>query len=127
MLTPSSRSQRRQLLEVDLDDETLGCVTYVGSAEHKDYPSSAGPPRLRADAMKCDATLHERESFATLTRQLRDAMRAGRVGGPMEGAFPRYVWVSIDERWFEARLVNRESGDYKGYEVHRDELPRGVL
>src|SRR6266516_5596381 len=29
-------------------------ASYVGSSEHKTYPSFAGQPRLRADASKCD-------------------------------------------------------------------------
>lgn len=35
-------------------DELAERVSYVGSGEHKSYPSFAGQPRLRADASKCD-------------------------------------------------------------------------
>ena len=53
---------------------------YVGSAEHKDYPSPAGPPRLRADATKCDPELHG--DFQVLGGWLQVAIVAGNVGGP---------------------------------------------
>lgn len=43
---------------------------YVGSAEHKAYPSTAGPPALRSDATPCDPTL----SFDLESEYPRDAM-----------------------------------------------------
>lgn len=39
-------------------------VTYVGSPEHKTYPSFAGPPMLRADASKCNPLLADRETLS---------------------------------------------------------------
>jgi hypothetical protein len=34
--------------------EIAAKATYTGSAAHKTYPSSAGPPALKADKAKCD-------------------------------------------------------------------------
>lgn len=99
-------------------------VRYVGSAEHKTYPSDAGPPRPRADATKCDPRLHG--DFRLLTEWLQKAIGDGRVGAPWEGDFPRYVWVERGGTWYEARLVNRDQGTYKGYAITDRELPEGL-
>ena len=40
--------------------------------------------------------------------------------------FPRYVWYKYGEMIFEARLVNRGSGSYKGYPLEKDEWPEGI-
>ncbi len=61
-----------------------------------------------------------------LTAQLRDCLRAGKVGAPWEGDFPRYVWGRIDGQVYEARLVNKMQGTYKGYPLEDDEWPPGV-
>ena len=97
---------------------------YVGSQEHKDVPSFAGAPRLRADASCCprDTAREQRQIAAWLCR----AIRAGLVGAPWEGEFPRYVWYKHEETVFEGRLVNRETGEYKGYPLNRDEWPHGI-
>lgn len=124
MRTPSPRSQRRALLQdVRIPDDIVARAAYVGSAEHKDYPSPAGPPRLRADATKCDPALHDKDSFDSLTALLRAAMSSQAVGSPVEGDFPRYVWARRGDRWYEARPTNRESGEYKGYEIRSDQVP----
>ncbi len=104
--------------------EVAGAATYVGSGEHKGYPSPAGPPRLRADATKCDPRMHG--DVALLTAWLREAILAGRVGGMWEGGFPRYAWARRDGACLEARLVNSESGEYKGYRLLDSEAPEGV-
>lgn len=99
-------------------------VRYVGSAEHKSYPSFAGPPRLRvADASKCDPRFVD---AAPLTAWLRDSIRAGRFGAPWEGDFPKYVWFVDEDTCYEARLVNRASGEYKGWELAPEERPEGL-
>ncbi len=109
----------------DVDLDVLAArVSYIGSAEHKTYPSVAGRPAPRYDATKCDASLHG--DFAVLTSWLRRGVLAGQVGTPWEGAFPRYVWVKDADTWYEGRLVNREQGTYKGYSVRRSELPEGL-
>src|SRR5690349_17079313 len=109
---------------VDLE-ETADRVRYVGSAEHKDSPSFAGEPRPRADAAICDRSLAG--SQTELTEWLRTAIRSGSFGGIWEGGFPRYVWYGpVAETVYEARLVNREAGWYKGFPLNRDEWPEGI-
>ena len=41
---------------------------YVGSAEHKGYPSAAGPPALRSDATPCDPGISGRIPDFPVTR-----------------------------------------------------------
>lgn len=53
-------------------------------------------------------------------------MRSGAVGAPWEGDFPRYVWRREGDVVYEARLINREIGEYKGYPLQRDEWPEGL-
>lgn len=99
-------------------------AVYVGSAEHKTYPSPAGPPKPRADATKCDPKLHG--NFSVLTGWLRSGIEAGQTGAPWEGDFPRYVWYEHNGTTYEARLVNQEQGLYKGYEILERERPEGL-
>jgi hypothetical protein len=107
------------------DLETLAArASYVGSPEHKDAPSFAGQPRPRADASICDRGLATKQ--ALITRWLRKAIRRGSVGAPWEGDFPRYVWHQEGEVFFEARLVNQSSGQYKGYPLNPEEWPQGL-
>jgi hypothetical protein len=53
-------------------------------------------------------------------------MAAGRIGAPWEGDFPRYVWHRRDDVVYEARLVNQEVGEYKGYPLEPGEWPEGL-
>jgi hypothetical protein len=98
-------------------------ASYVGSAEHKSFPSFAGPPKLRADASKCDPQLGDRDE---LTLWLREAISAGQVGAPWEGDFPRYAWCKRNAEVYEARLVNSQQGHYKGYPLSEGEQPEGL-
>jgi hypothetical protein len=98
-------------------------ATYVGSSEHKKFPSFAGPFNPRADASKCDPSLADPEE---LTRWLREAMRAGQVSELWEGDFPRYVWCRQGDVLYEGRLVNQERGQYKGYPLEAGEEPEGI-
>lgn len=98
-------------------------VSYVGSPEHKDTPSFAGHPRPRADASICDRAL-ARDRIA-VEEWLRRAILAANYSEFFEGDFPRYVWY-LDEQsciTYEARLVNREQGCYKGYPLNASEAP----
>ncbi|MDE2906438.1 MAG: hypothetical protein OXQ28_10180 [Acidobacteriota bacterium] len=97
---------------------------YIGSPEHKDTTSFAGPPRLRADASCCPREMAEDQPM--INTWLRSAIRRGATGAPWEGAFPRYVWYKHAATVFEGRLVNREAGEYKGYPLDRDEWPAGI-
>lgn len=44
----------------------------------------------------------------------------------MEGEFPRYVWYQDAGIVYEARLTNKELGEYKGYPLNADEWPHGI-
>jgi hypothetical protein len=98
-------------------------ATYVGSGEHKSFPSFAGKPALRADASKCDPALGDPEE---LTGWLREALMAGQVDATWEGGFPKYVWVVRGGICFEGRLVNSVQGHYKGYPLDETQWPRGL-
>ena len=128
MRSPKRKRPRRRMpmdapSGIDLA-EVAKKVRYIGSPEHKDMPSFAGHPRPRADASICERSLSR--SPENLTRTLRECIRIGRVGGPWEGDFPRYVWGQIAGTMYEARLVNRETGEYKGYPLEAAEWPNGV-
>ena len=98
-------------------------MTYVGSTEHKIQPSFAGQPTPRADASKCDRSITREQAQAWL----REAMREGSCGEYWEGDFPRYLWLSAGGQRYEARLVNRVLGQYKGYPIEKDEWPEEVV
>lgn len=128
MRAPSRhRPMRRALapLPDNVDLETVAAkVRYVGSAEHKSYPSFAGDARLRAtDATKCDPRFKDPEP---LTAWLATAITCGQVGPPWDGGFPKYVWFRDGDLVYEGRLVNRGNGDYKGYALKPDEVPEGL-
>ena len=51
------------------------------------------------------------------------------MGALWEGGFPRYVWYKYGAIVLEGRLVNRETGEYKGYKGYplgRAEWPAGI-
>lgn len=127
MRAPQRRRPRRRSLVIPPSGVNLGDlarrVSYVGSAEHKTYPSFAGQPRPRSDATKCDPSFRDQDQ---LTRWLREALRAGHVGSPWLGDFPRYVWHRHGNALYEAMLVNQELGEYKGYELAQTEWPAGL-
>lgn len=100
-------------------DTVADLCRYVGSAEHKSYPSPAGPPALRSDATRCEPSL----SFDELTGALREAVRRGCTSASFEGGFPKYVWGVVDGAVYEARHINGPQGTYKGYRLDPEELP----
>jgi hypothetical protein len=59
---------------------------------------------------------------------LQAAIQAGNYSAFFEGDFPRYVWYRDEPGniTYEARLVNREQGCYKGYPVNASEVPTGL-
>jgi hypothetical protein len=122
-----SRRRRRPPLRARADipegldlHELASLATYIGSAEHKDFVSPAGPPRLRSDATKCPQDL----SFEVIVGWLREALESGDVGGPWQGRpFPQLAWKRIGDTVYEARLSNNEQGWYHGYPLDRTEWP----
>lgn len=126
--SPSRKRPLPRKVATGLDPVILGScaerVSYVGSPEHKSFPSFAGPPKLRSDATRCPKHLRD---AGQMTDWLRDAIRKGQVSDdPADGGFPRYVWAYHEDIWFEARLVNSQQGTYKGYPLAVDEEPRGL-
>lgn len=99
-------------------------ASYIGSPEHKDAPSFAGQPKPRADAAICPRHLAREQVL--VTDWLRRAIRLGFVSALWEGEFPRYVWHREAGVAYEARLVNRSNGQYKGYPLNPGEEPRGL-
>jgi hypothetical protein len=55
---------------------------------------------------------------------LREAIERQCIGEIFEGEFPKYVWGWLDGELYEARLVNRSQGTYKGYPLEDIETPR---
>ena len=120
--TRRRRPRRRDLhVPPDVDLEYLAQqVRYVGSPEHKDFPSFGHQPKPRTDASLCPRWIRDVE---TVTSWLRTAIRQGATGSPWEGGFPRYVWHREADTVFEARLVNQGNGSYKGYPLNEAEWP----
>lgn len=116
MKRPPSRPrlQRKSLIQIDLEQRNVAAAqaTYTGSPEHK-------IPHARSDATRCPAVLE-----GDLTNWLKQAIIAGKVGGLVEAGFPRYVWYQDGDRIFEGRLTNQMKGEYKGYPISREELPK---
>jgi hypothetical protein len=105
--------------------DVAGKVGYVGSVYHKDIPSFAGSvPRARPDASICPRHLASR--LVELQGWLRNAVLRGHFGEFWENGFPRYVWHREGAIIYEARLMNAQSGEYKGYPLEADELVRGL-
>lgn len=99
-------------------------ASYVGSPEHKDVPSFAGHPRPRADASICDRSLVTHRD--DITDWLRLAISRGVVSDFWDGEFPRYVWYKEAAIVYEARLVNKTAGTYKGYPLNPGEWPSDI-
>lgn len=119
------RPLRRVISATGLDLAALSRkASYIGSPEHKDSASFAGQPRPRADASICDLSVTK--DLRRIKRWLREAFSKGAVSAYREGRFPRYVWYLYGDTVYEARLVNRESGEYKGYPLSADEWPKGI-
>ena len=126
MRAPQRKRPRKRVICVPSDVDLYSLAeraTYVGSPEHKDVPSFAGQPRLRADASCCPREIADRK---LVKGWLRTAIRRGATGAPREGGFPRYVWHKDGGTIFEGRLVNRGSRSYKGYPLGEDEWLDGI-
>ena len=82
----------------------------MGSAEHKTYPSPAGPPALRSDATPCDPQI----SFEEVEGALKEAIRRSCVSANFEQGFPKYVWGWLRGQLHEARHISGPGGGYKG-------------
>lgn len=115
---PLRRQRLQALVGVDLTS-IADLVRYEPSAEHKDYLTPAGLPRLRTDATPCPRGVDLDEVVVWL----RGAVRRGDVSAAFENEFPRYVWTRVGESCYEARLTNADQGTYKGYPLTESECP----
>jgi hypothetical protein len=104
----------------DLNEIASRC-RYVGSAEHKGYPSPAGHPALRSDASACDPRYND---FEPITEALRTGIRRGCIAAIFEGGFPKYVWGWLDGQLYEARHINGPQGTYKAYPLEEVDYPK---
>lgn len=93
---------------------------YVGSPEHKDYPSSAGAAALKSDNARCAVY----KDFRPLVQALRDAIISECVSEQFEAGFPRFVWSRFDGKMYEARHIGGNPGQYKAYEIGPENYPR---
>lgn len=117
--------RRERMLPPDgVDLEVLASrAKYIGSSEHKAYPSPAGPPRLRPlDASACDPAFKNEQDM--LTEWLQEGIAAGNIGAPWMIDFPRYVWVRRGSLCYEAYATNHQLGQYKGYPMKPHEIPK---
>lgn len=101
-------------------ENTASRTRYLGSQEHKAYPSPAGPPALRSGATPCDPKIE----WDDINAVLREAIRRCCTGKHFEQGFPKYVWGWLDGDLYEARHINGPAGTYKGYRLEEAEYPR---
>lgn len=123
------RPQIRKVAQGISSDVLAACaaqVRYVGSPEHKTFPTFAGRMQARSDATKCPTHLRDPD---VISGWLADAIRQGNVSAAFDGGFPRYVWAlpQGESSWYEARLTNQELGEYKGYPLDPNQIPSGVV
>lgn len=119
MRTRYKRNKRKTLGEWPVcspSPEEVACkVQYIGSAEHKSYPSKAGSPAFRSDASRCDPRYKDKEE--DITEALKKAIRNRAVCSTFEDGFPKYVWGFLDEDLYEVRHINGPVGTYKAYKL----------
>ena len=99
---------------------TASKVRYVGSPEHKSYPSAAGPPALRSDATPRDPKI----TADAINAVLQEAVRRRCTSADFEQGFPKYAWGWLDGDLYEARHMNGPPGTYKGYKLDESQHPR---
>jgi hypothetical protein len=101
-------------------EEVAQRARYVGSPEHKTYPSRAGQPRwgTRSDKARCDR--FGEEDWPRLQAVLREAILNSCVDKEFRGTFPARVWAFINGVLQEARLTNQVNGEYHGFPVEQE-------
>jgi hypothetical protein len=105
--------------DLPIPDVLVQRIRYVGSGEHKDYPSFAGEPALRSDASRCDPSITREQAEVVLKK----AFQLRCVSPQHENGFPRYAWGWLNGRLYQARLINREQGHYKAWPIEDAEVP----
>jgi hypothetical protein len=130
MRSPNRKRVLPNKLSCRPDFQSLGVIAlranYVGSVEHKDCYNRLTDgcmPRPRADASICPRWIRD---IKVVNRWLKSAIERGAVCDYYEGDFPRYVWFKYEDTVFMGRLVNKESGAYKGFPLNPNEWPKGI-
>ncbi|MEW6754767.1 MAG: hypothetical protein AB1505_27870 [Candidatus Latescibacterota bacterium] len=103
-------------------EEVAQRVSYVGSPEHKArgaHPSYCCGSSLRSDASRCDPSIDRQAA----ERALRAAVARRCVSEDFDGGYPRCVWGWLRGTPYVARLLNHDTGDYKGWPIGVEELP----
>ncbi len=122
------RPLRRKISRPPIDKrltDIAAKASYRGSTEHKDTPSFAGKmPRPRIDASICERRFAS--DLKAVNQWLENAISRGAISQLFEGDFPRYVWYKDGDTVYEARLINSELGEYKGYPLNSNEIVDGL-
>jgi len=110
-------NQRKEVLPPPPDMLDLKAVAakcrYAGSPYHRTMPDAFGNrPVHHPGKSKCPEELQRNPS--RVTQWLRKAIRQGQFG-EFDNGYPVLVWYKHGDHVFEARLHNRESGEYHGY------------
>ena len=119
------RSRARKRLKIgswtsdQSPEEVADRARYLGSGEHKSYPSAAGPPALRFGNTPCDPKI----PMEQIRETLRQGFRRRCIGRDFEHGFPKYVWGWIGKTLYLGRHINGPAGAYKGFEVDLADYP----
>lgn len=98
---------------------------YVASGLHKSHPSPDGlwtVSSRRVDKSKCPKI--PVAEWSKLQDVLRRAIQASCVDVEFRGDFPARAWVRLNGGWYEARLTNEGTGEYHGFPIAPEQLPR---
>jgi hypothetical protein len=96
-------------------EEVSKKVSYKGNTQHKTYLSPAGHPALKWDKSKCDK--YAPNDWGKLQSLLQEAIRAA-CTSEFDGDFPSRAWAFINGVLHEARLHNRDLGEYHAFPLN---------
>ena len=115
---------KTKLSEQELNN-ILHKICYIGSPEHKKHTNAiTDQVKPRADATLCPDSVTEKGK-EEIEEWLKEAFRKGAYGEFWENDFPRYVQYLNRQMdvVFTGRLVNKGTGEYKGYPIEEFEWP----
>lgn len=122
------RTLPRRVAEAPSEAELVRCAVsavYVGSPEHKSFPSFAGPPKLRSDASRCPTHLKDGEQITTW---LRAVILKGNVSDIPNGVgYPGTCGPTETTHGSRRVSSTPRRGTYTGYPLSIAEAPRGVV
>ena len=119
------RSRARKRLKIgswtsdQSPEEVADRARYLGSGEHKSYPSAAGPAALRFGNTPCDPKYRWNKYGRPFAKVF-----AGNVSDETSNTgFRSYVWGWIGKTLYLGRHINGPAGAYKGFEVDLADYP----